>query len=314
MNFKLKYIIILFYFVFCSSSKANNEITVMLDWFINPDHAPLYVALERGYFDDENIKVNLIVPADPNDPPKLAAAKKIDLAISYQPQLHMQVDQGLPLIRVGTLVATPLNCLLVLQDGDIKNISDLKGKKVGYSVGGFEDTLLKTMLRSQGLHLSDVELINVNFSLSPALISKKVDAVIGAFRNFELNQLDLLNKTGKAFFVEEHGVPPYDELIFVTHKDNLNDNNKIQRFLRATEKGIHYLINHPNESWSLFIKDRPELNDKLNRKAWFDTIPRFALRPAAMNQKRYERFAKYLQEEKSINKALNWQRYGVELE
>ncbi|PPR79575.1 MAG: putative thiamine biosynthesis protein [Alphaproteobacteria bacterium MarineAlpha2_Bin1] len=314
MNFKFKYVIILFYFILCNTSKANNEITVMLDWFINPDHAPLYVALEKGYFDEENIKVNFIVPADPNDPPKLAAAKKIDLAISYQPQLHMQIDQGLPLIRVGTLVATPLNCLLVLEEGNIKKISDLKGKKIGYSVGGFEDTLLKTILRSQNLLLSDVELINVNFSLSPALISKKVDAVIGAFRNFELNQLNLLNKTGKAFYVEEHGVPPYDELIFVTHKDNLQENSKILSFLRATEKGVHYLINHPDESWKLFIKDRPELDDKLNRKAWFDTIPRFALRPAAMDRKRYERFAQYLKREKSINKALNWQRYGVELE
>ena len=310
---KSKYIIIILFILFCNPSKASDKITVMLDWFINPDHAPLYIAYENGYFENENINVEFIVPADPNDPPKLAAAKKIDIAISYQPQLHMQVDQGLPLIRVGTLIATPLNCLLVLNDSEIKNISDLKGKKIGYSVGGFEDTLLKTLLNSQNLLLSDVELINVNFSLSPALISKEVDAVIGAFRNFELNQLEILNKKGRAFFVEEHGVPPYDELIFVTHKDNIKNKNLIN-FLRAVEKGTHYLINHPNKSWELFIKNRPELNDQLNKKAWLDTIPRFALRPAGLDQNRYEKFAKYLYKEKSISKALNWREYAVQLE
>ena len=306
-------IIIIFFILFCSPSKASDEIKVMLDWFINPDHAPLYIAYENGYFENENIKVEFIVPADPNDPPKLAAAKKIDIAISYQPQLHMQVDQGLPLIRVGTLIATPLNCLLVLEDGNIKNISDLKGKKIGYSVGGFEDTLLKTILNSQNLHLKDVELINVNFSLSPALISKKVDGVIGAFRNFELNQLEILDKKGRAFFVEEHGVPPYDELIFVTHKDNIKNKNLI-KFLRAVEKGTHFLINHPNKSWELFINNRPELNDELNKKAWFDTIPRFALRPAALDQVRYDKFAKYLHKEKSISKILHWSEYATQLE
>ena len=287
----------------------------MLDWFINPDHAPLFVALEKGYYDNIGLNVELIVPADPNDPPKLAAAKKIDLAISYQPQLHMQVDQGLPLIRIGTLVATPLNCLLVLKDNGINDISDLKGKKIGYSVGGFEDTILKTMLRSKNLKLSDVELINVNFSLSPALISKKVDGVIGAFRNFEINQLNILNRKGKAFFVEEHGVPPYDELIFVTHRSNINNanKNKIIKFLEATEQGVHYLINHPNESWKLFIKNRPELDDELNKRAWFDTIPRFALRISAYDHRRYKKFAEYLKLEKSIDNALDSNLYGAQL-
>ena len=117
----------------------------------------------------------MIEPADPNDPPKLVAAGKLDLAISYQPQLHIQVDQGLPLVRVGTLVSVPLNSLVVLKDGPIKSIADLKGKKVGFSVGGFEEALLSGMLQKNNLKMSDVQLININFSLSPSLIAKKVD-------------------------------------------------------------------------------------------------------------------------------------------
>ena len=100
---------------------------------------------KKGYFEEAGLKVEVIAPADPADPPKLVAAGKADLAVSYQPQLHLQVAEGLPLIRVGTLVATPLNCLLTLKDGDIKSIADLKGKKVGFSVAGVEEALLTTI-------------------------------------------------------------------------------------------------------------------------------------------------------------------------
>ena len=161
---------------------AADRLTVLLDWFVNPDHAPLFVAKERGLFAAGGLDVALVAPAAPNDPPKLVAAGKAGLAISYQPQLHLQADAGLPLVRVATLVATPLNALVVLADGPIRSIADLKGRKIGFSVGGFEDAMLRAMLGRHGLGLDDVRLVNVNFSLSPALVSGKVDAVIGAYR------------------------------------------------------------------------------------------------------------------------------------
>ncbi|MEQ9640858.1 MAG: ABC transporter substrate-binding protein [Alphaproteobacteria bacterium] len=272
---------------------AADKLTVILDWFVNPDHGPLIVAQEQGFFAAQGLEVELIAPADPNDPPKLVAAGKADLAVSYQPQLHIQVDQGLPLARVATLVDTPLNALVVLADGPVKTLTDLKGRKVGYSVGGFEDALLGAMLAKVGLKLDDIELINVNFSLSPAIVAGQVDAVIGAFRNFELNQMDIVGKPGRAFYVEEEGVPAYDELIVVAHKDKLND-PRLARFVAAMEQGAQYLVNHPAESWALFIRGRKELDDELNKRAWRDTLPRFAMRPAALDHGRYHRFAAFL--------------------
>jgi putative hydroxymethylpyrimidine transport system substrate-binding protein len=294
------------------SAFAADRLTVMLDWFINPDHAPLYVALERGYFAEQGLDVRFVAPSDPNDPPKLVAAGRADIAVSYQPQLHLQVARGLPLRRIATLVATPLNSLVVLEDGPIQTIADLKGKKVGFSVGGFEDALLGAMLERHGLTLDDIELINVNFSLSPSLISGQVDAVIGAFRNFELNQMDILNRPGRAFFVEEEGVPGYDELILVANANNLDD-PRLTRFLTALEQGVQYLVNHPDESWQLFIKGRSDLDDELNRRAWAATLPRFALRPAALDRGRYARFAEFLKERGMLETVLPTKHYAVEL-
>ena len=275
--------------------RAQEPLTVMLDWFLNPDHAPLVIAQERGYFADAGLEVELVAPADPNDPPKLVAAGRADLAISYQPQLHMQVHEGLPLVRIGTLVATPLNTLVVLADGPIEALADLEGMKVGYSVGGFEDGLLEAMLATHGLGVDDVELVNVNFSLSPSLISGQVDAVIGAYRNFELNQMEMEGIEGRCLYLEEEGVPAYDELIYVANPETA-DMDAIARFLAATETATQYIVNHPEEAWEIFAAHKPELDDELNDKAWDDTIPRFALRPAALDAGRYARFEAFLAE------------------
>ena len=300
-------------FLFAASPViAQDKLTVLLDWFVNPDHAPLIVAQEKGFFKAAGLEVELIAPADPSRPPKLVAAGKAELAVSCQPQLHVQVGQGLPLIRIGTLVSTPLNSLVVLRDGPIKKIADLKGKKVGFSVGGFEDALLQTMLVKHGLTLKDVELINVNFSLSPALVAGKVDAVIGAFRNFELNQMDIIKRPGRAFFPEEEGVPAYDELIVVAKKDKAHD-PRYRRFLDAVENAVTFLINHPDDAWKLFIKNNKKLDNELNRRAWRDTLPRFALRPAAFDKVRYQRFAAFLKKQGLIKKVLPVSDYAVEL-
>ncbi|MEP5151375.1 ABC transporter substrate-binding protein [Planktotalea sp.] len=272
---------------------ASDEMTVLLDWFINPDHGPIIVAQEKGYFAEQDLEVEIIAPADPSDPPKLVAAGKAELAISYQPQLHLQIHEGLPLQRVGTLVATPLNCLLALADGPIKSPADLAGRKVGFSVGGVEEAVLGSILRHHGLSLADVELVNVNWSLSPSLMSGQVDAVIGAYRNFELNQMEIEGVEGNCFFVEEEGLPPYDELIYVANTETM-DKDLIARFLAATEKATQYIVNHPEESWDIFAGTSAELQDELNAKAWVDTLPRFALRPTAMDEGRYETFEAFL--------------------
>ncbi len=295
-------------------SRAGEKLTVLLDWFVNPDHAPLYVALENGYFSKRGLDVELIAPSNPNDPPKLVAAGKADIALSYQHQHQMQVDQGLPLVRIATLIATPLNSLVVLENGKINSIKDLKGKTIGYSVGGFETALLKVMLEKEGLSLEDVKLVNVNFSLSPALFTGQADAVIGAFRNFELNQMAIEKRPGRAFLVEEYGVPAYDELIVVANKKSIHD-PKLRKFVDAVEEGVQFLVNHPDKSWQLFISHgRESLDDELNRRAWKDTLPRFALRPGALDKNRYNRFAQFLLKEKIVSKVPELDTWAVELD
>lgn len=282
---------------------AQDRMTLILDWYVNPDHGPIIIAQEKGFFADQGLEVQIISPADPAEPPKLVAAGRADLAVSYQPQLHLQVHEGLPLKRVGTLIATPLNCLLVDAGGPVQSLADLKGRKVGYSVSGVEQAVMAAMLRSAGLDLDDIEMVNVNWSLTPAVMTGQVDAVIGAYRNFELTQMRLAGGDGRCFFPEEEGLPSYDELIFVANSETL-DRDRITRFLAAIERGVQYMVNHPEDAFETFAATAPDLSDELNTLAWADTLPRFAHSPAALDHGRYARFEAFLHEAGLIDSIL----------
>ena len=288
---------------FALPAAAQDKLTLILDWYVNPDHAPIILAQEQGFFADEGLEVEVIAPADPTEPPKLVAAGQADLAVSYQPQLHLQVHEGLPVMRVGTLVATPLNCLMVHADGPVQSLADLKGRKIGYSVSGVENAMTDAMLRKGGLTLDDVEMVNVNWSLTPSLLTGQVDAVMGAFRNFELTQMELAGGDGRCFFPEEEGLPGYDELIFIANRDSL-DRDRINRFLSAIERGTQYMVNHPEEAFEVFAATSPDLSDELNSRAWDDTLPRFAHSPAALDHGRYARFEAFLHDSGLIDSIL----------
>ena len=298
--------------VLAGPAAADDKLTVLLEWFVNPDHASLVVADELGLFADVGLEVELLPPADPSIVPRAVASGQAEIGVHYQPNLYLDYAAGVPLVRFGTLVETPLNTLTVLADGPIDDLADLAGKRIGFSVSGFEDMILSTMLASAGVDPDGVEFVNVNFALTASLIGGKVDATIGGYRNFELTQMRLEGHEGKAFFPEDHGVPVYDELIFVTRADLLSD-DRLVRFLEAVEKGALYATNHPQESWELFIGAYPQLDDALNRQAWLDTLPRLAKRPAALDARRYERFGQFLAESGLIGTAPALADIAVEL-
>ncbi|MTI13982.1 ABC transporter ATP-binding protein [Sansalvadorimonas verongulae] len=277
------------------------QLKLMLEWFVNPDHGPIIIAQQQGFFEQAGVKVTIQEPADPDLPPKLVAAGDVDLAVYYQPGLIQGASEGLPLAWAGSLVTTPLDGLIVLEDGPVKSLADLKGKSIGFSVNGSEKALLDTMLAPYGLGYKDVKMVNVGWNLSSSLMTGRVDALLGAYRNFELNSLILHNNKGRMFYLEENGVPPYDELIYIANSKTANK-EAIRRFLHGVELGAQYITNHPDAAWNIFKNYKAGLDDELNKRAWTDTLPRFALRPAAVDKGRYLHYARFLKEHGEIKK------------
>ncbi|HAT1605880.1 TPA: ABC transporter substrate-binding protein [Raoultella planticola] len=290
---------------------ANEKLTLVLDWYINPDHAPIMVAEQIGAFKAQGLDVKIVPPSDPALPPRLVAAGQADLAITYQPQVHFFADEGLPLVRVGTLINSPLNTVIAL-DKSIKTPADLKGKKVGYSVSGIEQATLATMAQHAHIDPQSIKLINVNFQLTSALLAGQVDAVIGGYRNIEALELKLQGKDPQVMNVEDFGVPAYDELVIVANRDEIHA-AKIKKFLVALQEGVTYLRAHPQETWQAFAAAHPELNTELNQQAWQQTAPLFAGNPAALDKARYEAYEQFLYNNKLVKKVTPLTHYAVEL-
>lgn len=180
---------------------------------------------------------------------------------------------------------------------------------------------LNTILRKAKLNFNDVSIEDTDFENSTALIDGDVDAIIGAYRNFEPNEMKIGGVESKCFYIEEVGILAYDELIFIANKKNIKKKNLI-KFLKAIEKATQYIVNYPEESWEIFAKVSLRLtkhekhkiqNKKLYRKSWFDTIPRFALRPGALDKGRYNRFEKFLHKEELITKKLSYNEIAIEI-
>jgi putative hydroxymethylpyrimidine transport system substrate-binding protein len=297
---------------FAQAATGAQKFTVILDWFVNPDHAPLFTAKYIGAFARAGLDVQLIAPTDPDLPPRLLAAGKADAALSYQTQLYLLVDQNLPLRRTGTLIDKPLNTLTALASSGVQKLTDLKGKKIGYSVAGVEEALIGTMLHSVGLTLADVTLVNVNFNLVTSLMSHEVDAVIGTYRTYEDIQLAQAGLKPVIFLPEDYGVPPSDELIILSNTSGLT-NPALPKFLAAVREGANYLVKNVQPMLEKFVAENPSLNDKLDRASWAALPGYFAQDPAHLDVARYTTYRDFMVRTGLIKKSLPLHDYAVEI-
>jgi putative hydroxymethylpyrimidine transport system substrate-binding protein len=291
---------------------AADGLTVILDWLLDANHAALFAAQQSGAFARAGLAVDLIAPADPDSPCRLVAAGQADLAISYGTQINMIVDAGLKLTRVATLIGTPLNTVMALRGSGIATLADLKGRKVGISVGGVEEALLDAMLHSAGLAPADVTPVKVNYDMVTALLSRQLDAAIGAFRNAEVLQVQQMGQTPIVFLPEDHGVPAYDELILVARQDRVTD-PKLKRFIAALQDGTAALKKTPDAMWQAFAQAHTELATKLNEASWHATMPAIAAEPAKLDGPRYLRFQSFALQQGIIAKQLPLGAFAVDI-
>ena len=255
-------------------AQAADHLSIMLDWFINPDHAPILVAQQIGAYAAEGLDVELIQPADPSLGPKLVAAGQADITLTAEPQFIEQVAAGLKLVRVGVLIDRPLSSLIALQGAGISKLSDLRGRRIGYGSGEVEQVMVGVMLRHAGLSLNDVHMVQVGEQLTVALLSHQIDAV-SVYRNFEPIEIAQQGARVVQFDYERNGVPSFEDLMFASRPVPAGD-TRYARFLRATTRGLVYLRAHPGESWEMVRKTHPDLDDPLNHAAWEATLPYFA--------------------------------------
>lgn len=243
-----------------SPTAAATNLNVELDWVPNPDHVGLYYAQDKGMFAAQNLTVTFHPPSNAADPIKLVGLKKVDLAISYEPEMFYGQQEGLPVTAVSTVVPVPLNSLIVAPGESVPNLAAMKGKSVGVTGIPSDDAFFTTMLKTAGLTTSDVTKVNVGFNLVPSILSNKVDGIIGGYQNVEAIQIQQESGTKPTVYpANELGVPTYAELVLVANSDRLKSDpayaDSVKRFVAALIQGTNGAIADPAGATAIMKKD-----------------------------------------------------------
>jgi putative hydroxymethylpyrimidine transport system substrate-binding protein len=255
---------------------GSKRVELMLDYFPNADHAGIYAAQAGGHFDQAALEVEIREPPDPAAPIKQVAAGRVDLAISYEPEVLRARDQGLRVVSVAAIVQKPLTSIISLPKAKIRKPADLEGTTVGTAGIDYQHAYLETVVREAGADPASVKERNVGFGLTPALITGKVDAVLGAFWNYEGTELRLRGKRPQIIRIEEAGVPSYNELVLVANEDALErDGDKIRAFIGAVSRGTRELRADPDTAIDGLLEANPDLDPELQRAVVDVTLPLF---------------------------------------
>jgi putative hydroxymethylpyrimidine transport system substrate-binding protein len=257
-----------------TSAPAVKPFTVMLDFFPNADHAALYSAIAHGDFRAAGLDVRPQTPAEPADPLKLLAAGRVDMAISYEPELLLARDQGLKLVSIGALVQRPLTSIIALPGRHISSVADLAGKQVGTAGIPYQAAELKSALQAAGVNPSKTKEVDVGFNLVPAMLSGKVAATLGGFWNYEAIQLELMHRHPVVIPIDRAGVPSYDELVLVVREDEAHTRGQdLRAFLQALTSGEREVRANPAAAAKLVTAANPSLEGKLQLESIERTLP-----------------------------------------
>ena len=258
------------------STKAPERFSLLLDFFPNADHAGIYAAQSAGLFEDVGLDVKIRQPADPDAPIKQVAAGKVDVAIAYEPTVLLARDKGQPVVSVGALVQKPLTSIISLPRAGIRGPEDLAGKTIGTAGIDYQDAFLRTILREAGVNRDSIKTRNVGFALNPALLTRKVDATLGSFWNYEGTELELKQRDPQIIRVNNAGVPTYNELVFVVNEKTLAEEpGKIRAFLGAVGRGTRELRADPSKGIEGLLAANKDLDPKLQRAVVRVTLPLF---------------------------------------
>jgi putative hydroxymethylpyrimidine transport system substrate-binding protein len=260
-----------------SSIVAGGPLTVRLDYLANANHVPLYYGVEAGFFAARGLAVDLLVPRDASDPVQLAATRTADLALTPQINYLMARAAGLPLIAVGVLIDHSLGGLLALEDRGVTSLADLAGRPIGYSLAPLEPALWRAMFSCVGIPPKDVDLVYVGFNTKNALLIGTV-AAIGAFRNVELVQPEIQDRSPVFFAQEDFCVPETYELVFVANPALVEERREdVARFLDAVDESIRETRENPEAALAALFRAFPELDGEADRQSFEATLPLYAV-------------------------------------
>ena len=255
------------------ATPERKRLTLVLDYLPNPDHVGIYMAKARGEFDKAGLDVDIVTPADPAAPLKLVTGGRADVAISYEPEILLARDQGAQVLSIAALAQQPLTSVMAVK-GRSADPAKFAGKKIGTAGIPYQDAYLDEILDTANVDPASVKRVDVGFNLSPAMLSGRVDATLGAFWNVEGVQLRLEGKRPRIAPVDTLGVPTYDELILIAGYETVQrEGALLRRFLQALQRGTLAAEADPEAAVDALLKETEGLERRFATASVKATLP-----------------------------------------
>ncbi|OZT72855.1 ABC transporter substrate-binding protein [Vreelandella boliviensis] len=272
------------------------RVTLMLDWYLSPQHVALVIAQERGLYAAQGLEVEIQSPADPSIAIKLLTAGEVDLALTRQPLLHLHAHNGAPITRIATLIETSLTAVIVTGEEQVGAGSTLAGLHYGYTTGEGRDLSIPRLLPRSVQQTDDfTPPVNLHFDPIRAMRENQIDAVADGFYHYLPQQLATEGINTHVIRFDELDIPRHDGLVVLANSDTLvRRADTWSRFVLALEQASHWIIDNPDAAWALLISAHPVLDNDINASAWEDILRRMALSPAALDNRRYAGFETFL--------------------
>lgn len=217
---------------------ASTSMTLLLDWFPNPDHVSLYTAQKDGDWKAQGLNVKLQAPSNSTDALKLVSLGQVQLAITYEPQIITAATQNLDITAVGALIPNSLTAMILSGKQGITQPKQLEGKTLGSTGDPVTDKIFDTVLQHYGVDSSKVKVVSLDQGLVPAIVSGKVAGVTGAYPNIEGVQLKDEGIDPQIFRASDAGVDESDELVIIAQKSKLQKDPAYQSLVRKFLAGL----------------------------------------------------------------------------
>ncbi len=259
-----------------NQSNENNQqpdkVSVRLKWvFTSHTAAGPGVALEKGYFKNENIEATLNPGGFEFDPITLVASGSDDFGIKGADDVILARTKGVPIVAIAVDYQTNPVAYMSLKESNITKPQDFIGENVGAKYGQNVYTFYKAMLRKLDIPENKIEEVAVQFDVSP-LLTGQVDVFPG-YATFEPAIFKEKDVPINIILAKDYGVPAYGNVVFTTEKMIKENPELVERFLRAYIKGWEYAVQHPVEAANIMNKLNPKFSKDVQLEMMNLTLP-----------------------------------------
>jgi len=252
---------------------APERITLAMGFIPNVQFAPFYVAVDKGYFADENLAISFDYGME-TDLLKLVGAGELRFAVASGDQVVLARAQGLPVVYVLNWYRKFPVCVVSLKEKGIKGAKDLVGKRVGIpATEGASYIGWRALLHAEGIDEAQVNLQVIGYTQVASLTEGRVDAAVC----YALNEPVQLSQAGYAPDVTY--VADYANLVsngLITNEQTIAERPElVQKLVRAVLRGLRYTIEHPDEAFAICKKHVPEIagdNEALQKAVLAESI------------------------------------------